>query len=338
MQSKKTTKKKTTIRRAPDQGKKKYPPKVPKISQDLTAVSPMAALQVAVNAGIDVDKLGKMLELEEKWEKRQAKKAYVRAMTEFKKNPPQIIKDMHAEYTTKKGNTVKYDHPSLGNVANAINEGLSLHGLFASWRQDQPDGQVKVTCVITHELGHSESSSLQAMPDDSGGKNAIQAVSSSNTYLERYTILALTGLASHEKDKDGLSDISDKEIIKRSKAIRAKYNKLLQDEITINGFEAVCASYKKFHGNFEALTFHNKTEKFWDLFNEHKQRIERIESAGAAEGAKEKWKKDVESCQDEDTFYALEETFCAHPDWEDAETKDLINAKGIELKIDNYIN
>jgi hypothetical protein len=52
-------------------------------------------------------------------------------------------------------------------------------------------------------MGHSESTSLTAAPDTSGSKNSIQAVGSTITYLERYTLLALTGLAAQGQDDDG---------------------------------------------------------------------------------------------------------------------------------------
>jgi hypothetical protein len=40
-------------------------------------------------------------------------------------------------------------------------------------------------------------------PDTGGAKNAIQARASAKTYLERYTLLAATGLASANSDNDG---------------------------------------------------------------------------------------------------------------------------------------
>ena len=42
-------------------------------------------------------------------------------------------------------------------------------------------------------------------PDSGGAKSAIQARASSKSYLERYTLLGITGLASSDGDKDGQS-------------------------------------------------------------------------------------------------------------------------------------
>jgi len=167
-------------------------------------MTPNMLLQMAVSGGADVEKLEKLMELQERHEKNEARKAYVRAMTAFKNNPPKIDKDKAVGYSTSKGD-VGYKHATLWNVTEKINEGLSKHGLSASWTTKQDNGNVTVTCVITHELGHSESTSLTASPDTSGSKNGIQAIGSTISYLERYTVLALTGLATHDMDDDGVS-------------------------------------------------------------------------------------------------------------------------------------
>ena len=54
-------------------------------------------------------------------------------------------------------------------------------------------------------MGHQECTSLSAFPDESGGKNSIQAIGSTVSYLERYTLLSITGLSTQDQDDDGLS-------------------------------------------------------------------------------------------------------------------------------------
>ena len=136
-----------------------------------------------------------------KWEANEARKAYNKAMAEFKSNPPKIDKDKKVGYSTSKGK-VGYSHASLYNVVDKITAELSKHGLSASWRTEQ-NGQIKVTCRISHSMGHYEETSLSADADTSGSKNAIQAVGSTITYLERYSLLAITGLATEDQDNDG---------------------------------------------------------------------------------------------------------------------------------------
>lgn len=163
--------------------------------------SPAAMIRLAVEGKADLDKLEKLLALQERWEGNEAKKAYHVAMAQFKANPPKIDKDKTVSYTTAAGET-SYNHASLANVTEKINEALSKCGLSASWTTKQ-NGAILVTCKITHVKGHSEETTLSAPADTSGSKNSIQAIGSTITYLERYTLLALTGLATYDQDDDG---------------------------------------------------------------------------------------------------------------------------------------
>lgn len=171
--------------------------------------SPAEMIRLAVSGGADLEKLEKLLTLQERWEANEARKAYHQAMAEFKKNPPKIDKDRTVQYKD-----VKYNHASLANVVEKITIELSKYGLSASWSTQQ-NGAVSVTCRITHVLGHTEETKLTAGADSTGSKNSIQAIGSTITYLERYTLLAALGLATHEQDDDGRSSveyISDDEI------------------------------------------------------------------------------------------------------------------------------
>ena len=172
--------------------------------KEVVAVTPAHMIELAVSKGADLDKLEKLLMLQEKYDAMQAKKAYNQAMSDFKANPPEIDKDKTVSYQPKEGRAVKYNHASLYNVTSKINSALSKYGLSASWTTKQ-NGVIVVTCKITHSKGHSEETTLSAAADASGSKNAIQAIGSTITYLERYTLLALTGLATCDGDDDGVA-------------------------------------------------------------------------------------------------------------------------------------
>ena len=168
----------------------------------LEAGSPSQIVMAAINKGYDTDFIEKMLQMQERYEANEARKAYNEAMAKFKADPPEIEKDRHVRFDTK-GGKASYRHASLANVTGKINKALGLNGLSASWHTEQLNGDIKVTCTISHWLGHSESTSLTAGPDTSGSKNAIQAIGSTISYLERYTLLALAGLATADMDDDG---------------------------------------------------------------------------------------------------------------------------------------
>lgn len=172
------------------------------LAQPATAgqqITPMDMLNMAVSQNADLDKLEKLIALQERWEASEAKKAYVVAMNSFKANPPTIYKTKHVSF----GET-EYNHALLENAAELIGAELTKHGLSFRWDCDQMEGGiVKVACVITHVKGHSERVALQAGLDASGKKNNIQSLGSTVTYLQRYTLFAATGMAAKGVDDDG---------------------------------------------------------------------------------------------------------------------------------------
>ena len=161
------------------------------------ATTPATLLEMAVSQGADLDRLEKLMELQTKWEDNEARKAFTIAMTAFRSTCPAITKDA-------KGHNSKY--ATLAHTLGLIKAHLSEHGLSHSWKTEQTEkGLITVTCHVTHELGYREETSLSALGDTSGSKNSIQALGSTISYLQRYTLFSILGLASTDHDDDGAS-------------------------------------------------------------------------------------------------------------------------------------
>lgn len=167
-----------------------------------SAITPMDMLKMAVSQNADLDKLEKLMQLQERWENNEARKAFNVALGKFKADAITVNKDSSVSFTTDKGVT-SYRHASLGNVCNVLNPALSAHDLSFRWETERLSDKVRVTCILSHALGHSASVSLEGSLDTSGGKNNIQALGSTVSYLQRYTLLAVTGTATMEGDDDG---------------------------------------------------------------------------------------------------------------------------------------
>lgn len=171
-----------------------------------TASTPSELLRIAVSQNADLAKLSQLMDLQERWERNEAKKAYVVAMNAFKANPPAIIKNEIAEFVGKNGEIVEWEYSTLDHIHDAVLSELSRHGISHRWIVEQPKPDtVRVTCVLTHKFGHSEQTTLEGPVDHSGSKNAIQAIGSSSKYLERYSLMAATGLADKSPDTDDLA-------------------------------------------------------------------------------------------------------------------------------------
>ena len=190
------------------------------------AATPAHLLQIAVSQGADMDKLEKLMALQERWETNEARKAYVAAMAAFKSEPVRVLK-------TKQVNipgAAKFSHATLADVVDAAVAGMGQHGLSHRWDVTQADGLITVACIVTHELGHSERTVLQSRPDDSGKKNQIQQVASAVTYLQRYTLMSALGLAASDmQEDDGLGAAPPVE------TLTEEQQAVLQDLIDANG-------------------------------------------------------------------------------------------------------
>jgi len=84
-----------------------------------------------------------------------------------------------------------------------VGPALSKHGFAWSYDIDQQVDWISVTCTLKHRRGHRESVTLGGPPDDSGQKNRLQSIGSTITYLQRYTLKAITGVAEKGQDDDG---------------------------------------------------------------------------------------------------------------------------------------
>jgi hypothetical protein len=170
-------------------------------SRAMTAPSPDNLLALALSRGADMEQLKQLMELKERHDANEARKAYVAALAAFKAEPIDLRKTKAVGYETTAGDFVGYKHATLADVVDAVVPAMARHGLSHNWSVKQDQG-ITVTCTLTHALGHSESVSMTAAPDNSGKKNAIQQVASTVTYLQRYTLQSITGVAAKDVAED----------------------------------------------------------------------------------------------------------------------------------------
>lgn len=170
------------------------------VKPEESPITPMSVLQMAVSQGQDIDKLTKLMELQERWEANEARKAFNVSFSAFKSEAVRVVKNVTVSDGPLKGKR----YADLFGVVDAVTPVLSKHNLSHSWKltKDEP-AWMEVTCTIRHSLGHFESVSMGAAPDTGPGRNAIQSRGSAKTYLERYTLLAAVGLAAANDDDDG---------------------------------------------------------------------------------------------------------------------------------------
>ena len=168
--------------------------------------TPMRLIELAVEKGADADQLAKLMELQLKWQANEARLAYLAAMGRFKEKLPQVFKTKRVSFPNTAGTKTEYSHAELDKITEIIGEGLREVGITHAWRPSEgANGRIVMTCVLTHNAsGHAEDvATLGGPPDTSGGKNNVQAIGSTTFYLQRYTLLAGTGIVPKGLDNDG---------------------------------------------------------------------------------------------------------------------------------------
>lgn len=163
-------------------------------SAPATQLHPLVQMmQTAMSAGgpPDISMMREMMQLQREWQADVARKAYTTSLIALKSVLPTVIRrDKKVDF----GNTT-YTHTSLACVMDAVTEPLHRHGFSLAWIPATNTGGVSVTCRITHVDGHFEECTLSGPPDTKGSKSPVQGVMSTITMLERYTALAILGIA-----------------------------------------------------------------------------------------------------------------------------------------------
>lgn len=173
---------------------------VPQRAVTIAENSPVSMMLAAMQQGASLEQVEKMMELQERWEAGEARKAYNAAFAAFKSEAVRVLKNRKVDAGPLSGKS----YAELHSVVDAVTPALSKHGLGASWRLTKDDKDwIEVTCTLKHSSGHSESVSMGGPPDTGGAKNKIQERASTISYLERYTLKAICGVAEGGEDNDG---------------------------------------------------------------------------------------------------------------------------------------
>jgi len=203
--------------------------------------TPDTFIQQAIEKGSDVAVLSGLFDLKQRWEKDEAQKAFHQAMAKFQNIKPDLRKSTEVTFKTKTGQT-EYNFCSLPDIEKALKDPLEECGITYRWESAHEDGRDGQRCVITHVQGHSESNVMYAPADTSGNKNNIQAIGSTATYLQRYTLIGALGLTTSESDDDGYSagDMPYLKLLEHNEAVRDNMQVILaiKDSLAEEDYES----------------------------------------------------------------------------------------------------
>src|SRR5215831_15172049 len=124
------------------------PAQFPDTSMPVVPQTPLEMLGRALQSGATAETLERLLTLQERWERNEARKAYDEAIAQARAEIPKVLKTRTVSLGSGKGG---YQYEDLAAIEQAAIEPLSAHGLRYFWRTDSNDPQrVVVTCVVSH--------------------------------------------------------------------------------------------------------------------------------------------------------------------------------------------
>lgn len=155
--------------------------------------------RVAMSPDVDVEKMERMLDMQERILNRNAMTAFNAAMAKMQSDMPII--DRNSAIAVN--GSVRSKFASFDHIMKIVRPILQQYGFAVSFRTGSDAQIITVTGVLMHKEGHREETSMSLPVDSSGSKNAVQAIGSSTSYAKRYVLCALLNIATGDEDDDG---------------------------------------------------------------------------------------------------------------------------------------
>ena len=178
----------------------------PAIIEQTTELQPVqqseaaAIIQVieraAMNPNVDIDKMERLLQMQERVIERNAKAAFNAAFARMQPDLPAIEKN---------GKSNNGTYGLWEDIQGGIQPVLAKHGFALSFKTKVEQDAITVTAILHHEEGHDDNTDLKLPTDKSGSKNAVQAVGSSVSYGKRYAACALLNIRVGGEDDDAVT-------------------------------------------------------------------------------------------------------------------------------------
>ena len=192
--------------------------------QEHKGIAPLA--QLIASGKVSPEAIEKMMELQERWESNEARKAYNNSMTVFRGT-------VGMAHKSASNGHLRTTYATFNDLVRAVSGPLGSAGFNYTFKQKQEGNSVTVICTITHADGHSESTELTAGIEGNKGINSLQALGLTVSYLKRYTLAALTGVGTEDSDGEPLAPLIT-----------------MLDEDDMKDIEAVCTEVGKDYGRW----------------------------------------------------------------------------------------
>lgn len=163
--------------------------------------TPEMLIMEGVKKGISVDTMERLLVIRREVKAEQGKEAFNLALSSFQSECP-IIKKL--KVVKNKDGSRRYAYAPLDSIVEQVRPFLMKNRLSFTIDSVVEDKWVKATCKITHELGHSETSTFQVPIAADAYMTEPQKFASALTFAKRYAFVNALGILTGDEDIDAV--------------------------------------------------------------------------------------------------------------------------------------
>ncbi len=162
--------------------------------------------RMALSKDVDVDKLERILSMQERLVNKKAETDFIQAMATTQREIEPIQRSTVNSHLNSK--YVRYE-----DLEEQIRPIYMKHGFVLTFSTEPMDNEmVRLICDVLHEGGYTKRYHLEGKVDDVGlkgsrNKTAIQGMGSASSYLRRYLTAMIFNVILKNEDNDGGSHI-----------------------------------------------------------------------------------------------------------------------------------
>jgi len=173
--------------------------------------SPMALISKAIESNISVETMEKLMNLQERWDKKKAKEAFDEAMAKFQEECPVIVKDTKVyekgqQNIQEAQRKVRYRYAKLDSIVRQT-KGIIAKNSFSYLIKTVIDKEFLIAiCRVTHSAGHSEETDFKVPIGGEEFMSDVQKYGARMTFAKRYVFCNAFGILTGDEDVDGQAD------------------------------------------------------------------------------------------------------------------------------------
>lgn len=173
--------------------------------ETILPADPMVSMieRVAMDPGVSIEKLERMLAMKERMESQVAERAFNNAFAKCQREIPTVLKNQRNQQTNS-------NYADLAAVEAAVMPTVNSHGFSMRFfpTKSEIDGHYGVDCIVSHSEGHSETHHADVPADGSGikgnaNKTPTHAFGSTMSYGRRYLLCMIWNIATADNDGNG---------------------------------------------------------------------------------------------------------------------------------------